>query len=311
MLSGKNILVTGGCGFIGSNLAERLSKEGNNVKIADNLVSGKMENIKDIKAQFFNIDVRDFSAINCALGDIDLVFHEASNVFVQKSLEAPAYDAENNIVGTINLLEACRKNDVKRVVYASSCAIYGDPEKIPVRENHPLAPKSPYGISKRTAEEYCNVYYNIYGIETVCLRYFNVYGPRQDPSSSYSGVISIFIKNIISNKPIIVYGDGNQTRDFINVADVVDANILSAVSKKSAGKAINIGTGKETSLNGLIATLKKITGKDVEAVYKDARQGDIRNSVSDISLAKKILGFSPKVSLEDGLKDLLKAGKVA
>jgi UDP-glucose 4-epimerase len=306
VLKNKDILITGGCGFIGSNLAENLS-ENNIIKIMDNLVSGKTANVSGLKnIKVVKADVRDFPAVQNALKGVDLVFHEASNVFVQKSLEEPQYDAENNIIGTINILEACRKNDVKRIVYASSCAVYGDPKELPINEKHPCGPKSPYGASKKAVENYCRLYNELYGIETVSLRYFNVYGPRQDPSSPYSGVISIFIKNILNNKQLFIYGDGNQTRDFVNIKDVVDANILSALSKNAVGKSINIGTGKQTSLNELVGVLKKITNKNVKAIYKSTRPGDIKHSAADISSAKKILEFSPKISLENGLRELLK-----
>ena len=305
-LKNKNIIITGGCGFIGSNLAEELSKN-NHIKIIDNLVSGKVANISGFKnTNFIRADIKNFSAIQAAFESADIVFHQAANIFVQTSIENPQYDAENNIIGTINVLEACRKHNVEKIVCASSCAVYGDPQKTPIPENHILNPKSPYGASKKALEIYCKLYNELYGIKTVCLRYFNVYGPKQNPSSPYSGVISIFTKNISQNKPVTIYGDGNQTRDFINVKDVVNANILSAISEKSAGNSINVGTGKQISLNNLVGILQKLTGKGVKSLYKPERSGDIKHSFADITKAKKILDFKPKISIEAGLKQLLK-----
>ena len=308
MITSKNILITGGCGFIGSSLVKKLStaETNNKVTVLDNLVSGKLENISDIKnVEFRKSDIRDFQTVKDAVKDIDFVFHEAANIFVQKSIVNPVYDAQNNILGTLNLLEACRLTNVTKVVIASSCAVYGMPIKSPIKENHVLLPTTPYGVSKKASEDYCRLYNELYGIKTVSLRYFNVYGLGQDPSNPYSGVISKFLKNVLNNKPVVIYGDGKQTRDFINVKDIVNANILSMLSKNAVGHSINLGTGNQTSINDLVSLLEKINGEKIETIYENAKIGDIKNSVSDTKLAKKILNFSPKIDLESGLKELL------
>ncbi len=299
-----NITVTGGAGFIGSWIAEALAKD-NTVKIIDNLHTGKSENIKEMDAKFVKADIRDSKAVFDALKDSDVVFHQGANVQIQASIDDPGMDADINIGGTLNVLEACRKHDIKRLVFASSSAIYGNPEKVPVSEGQRPDPLSPYALSKLAGETYVRLYNQLYGIETVSLRYFNVYGPRQNPDSPYSGVISIFTKNVKLGKRLVVFGDGEQTRDFVNVKDVVSANILAAQSKDAVGKAFNIGTGKSISLNEMISVLKKISGKKLNVVHEKPRKGEVKHSRADIGLAKKILGYEPTIEFEDGLKELL------
>jgi len=309
LLKDKNILITGGCGFIGSCIAKTLVSE-NDVKILDNLSSGRLENIAEIRGrvEMHSADIR--GDISSYFEGIDVVFHEAANVFIQKSIDDPHYDASVNISGTLNILEACRKHDVGRVVYASSSAVYGDPVGLPIREDHPLHPKVPYGVSKMLGEQYCRVYHELYGLETVSLRHFNVYGPNQRADSPYSGVIAIFINNALHEKPLTIYGDGSQIRDFVNVKDVVSTNIAAATSKKAVGKAINVGTGVQTSLHRLVDILSEIAGKKLDIVYAPARAGDIKNSVADITLAKDVLGFVPNVSLKEGLSELYHMGEL-
>lgn len=303
MIKNKNILITGGCGFIGSHIAEQLCAE-NSIRIIDNLSSGRRENIQGLNIEsFFEGDItkpsEEFYRI---FDDVDIVFHEAANVFVSKSIEDPTYDAETNIIGLINVLEACRKSRVQRIVFASSSAVYGNPISLPIEETLPLRPDSPYAASKIAGEYYCRLYYELYELEAVCLRYFNVYGERQDSTNPYSGVIAIFAENIINNLPSVIYGDGEQARDFINVRDVVKANIMAAESEEAIGKALNIGTGQSTSINEL-AQLMGMRKAAVE--YEPARLGDVRESVADTTLTEATLAFTARVDIETGLKDYI------
>ncbi len=301
----KNILVTGGCGFIGSHIAEYFC-ESNYVTIVDNLSAGSLENIKKFKDRivFFKSDLNDLPKLN--LEDIDIVFHTAASVSIEKSIEDPLFDAQTNILGILNTLEMCRKKNIERFVFSSSSSVYGDPTYLPVDEKHPLNPKSPYAISKKTGEDYCKIYNDLYGLKTVSLRYFNVFGPRQRASDPYSGVIPIFLNKIREQKTLPIYGDGNQTRDFIHVKDVVRANILASKSKEATGNKINIGTGKETSVNQLVKLLRDISGKELSVEFHPPREGDIRKSVADVSLAKKVLKFDVLTTLKEGLTDLWK-----
>ncbi|NOX71549.1 MAG: SDR family oxidoreductase [Candidatus Micrarchaeota archaeon] len=304
MLTGKNIAVTGGAGFIGSHIVEALYKQ-NNVVVIDNLFTGLEDNVKPFKndVKFENVSITDAKAIESALKGIDIIFHEGANVQIPRSIENPQFDAETNIIGTINVLEAARKNDISTVVFAASSSVYGNPVEIPIKETHRLMPLSPYAAGKRACEDYMRLYNEMYGIKTVCLRYFNVYGPRQRSDSPYSGVISIFSDKLKRGEKLVVYGDGEQSRDFVNVKDVAQANILAAESGKSG--IYNVGTGKEISLNDLIKTMEEIIGKKAEIEYTDERPGDIRRSVADITKIKEELGFEPKISLEEGLRELL------
>lgn len=306
MLEGKDILVTGGCGFIGSNLAIGLAGK-NRVSVIDNLSSGREGNIREIKDRisFMREDIRNFDALNEAAKGKGIIFHTAANIFIQKSLKDPRYDVENNVIGTVNVLEACRRNDVNKMIFSSSCAVYGETDDLPISEGHPVNPVSPYALSKHSAEEFCRLYSDLYGIDVVILRYFNVYGRNQDPSSPYSGVISIFLKNLAEKRPFTIYGDGNQTRDFVNVKDVVRANVLASVKKEAGGKTFNIGTGRETSVNSLVRILNDISGEKMKVLNAERRKGDIRKSCADITYAEKILGYKPAVNLENGLKGML------
>ncbi|MFQ6052444.1 MAG: NAD-dependent epimerase/dehydratase family protein [Candidatus Hydrothermarchaeota archaeon] len=299
----KNILVTGGCGFIGSHIAEHLC-ESNHVIVVDNLSAGSLENINGFrdKIAFLKSDLNDLPKLN--LKDIEIVFHTAASVSTEKSIKDPLSDAQTNILGILSVLEICRKKDIERFVFSSSCAVYGDPKYLPVDEKHPLNPKSPYAISKKTGEEYCKIYNDLYGLKTVSLRYFNVFGPRQKASDPYSGVIPIFLNKIKNQERLPVYGDGNQTRDFIHVQDVVRANILASESKEAIGNAINIGTGRETSINQLLKIFRDVSEKELSVEYKPPRKGDIRKSVADISLARKTLKFEPLITLKEGLMGL-------
>jgi len=303
-LESQNILITGGCGFIGSNIARELSKD-NDVKIIDDLSSGRLENIEIFKEKvnFVKLDQRDDDLIKEFEG-VDIVFHLGANVFINRSVTDPIFDANINIIGTLNVLEACRKRDVKRLVFSSSSSVYGDPVSIPITEEHVKNPKSPYAVGKRAGEYYCKLYHELYGLETVSLRYFNVFGPNQRADDPYSGVIAIFTTNALEGRPLTIYGDGEQTRDFVNVKDVVKANIAAAISSRAVGEKINIGTGKTLTINHLVNTVKELVG-EVEIGYEEPRVGDILDSIADISKAREMLGFDPGVSFEEGMGEII------
>lgn len=306
-VEGLKVLVTGGAGFIGSHIVDRLLTLGCEVFTIDNLLTGKRENInRHAHKQSFHFleeDIRDKEAVKTAIKDIDIIFHEAALVSVSRSVKNPQLTNEINVRGTLNLLLACLDSNVQSFVYASSSSVYGESEKLPKQEQHIPNPISPYGVSKLAAENYVRVFHEVYGLKTICLRYFNVYGPRQS-SGPYSGVISIFTNRLLMNKPPVIYGDGKQMRDFTNVKDVVRANLLALDSKKAVGEVFNIATGKPTTINELAAMLIKTTDKHgVRPVYDSPRAGDIMRSYADISKAKEILDYSPETSLEKGLAE--------
>ena len=300
-------LITGGCGFIGSHIAEALVKEDHDVVVFDNLSSGYEKNISSIRSrvEFVKGDIRDPEALSCAMKGADFVFHEAALVSVFDSVERPADNNAINITGTLNVLSAARANKVKRVVMASSAAVYGNEPSLPKKEEMRPEPESPYALAKITDEYYMHVFHALYGLETVALRYFNVYGPRQDPTSMYSGVISKFSDVLKKGAVPVIFGDGKQSRDFVFVKDVVRANLL-AMTSPEAGKSgvFNVATGRAVSLLELLQVMCGLLGKKVEPLFKDARAGDIRHSLADISRARAGLGYSPQYSMEEGLKEL-------
>ncbi len=297
-------LVTGGAGFIGSHIVERLVKEGGKVIVLDNLSTGKEENLSLIRDKFTFIkgDIRDLDLLLSITKKIDYIFHEAAMTSVVESIENPEKCNGINITGTLNLFIAGLKNQVKRIIYASSSAIYGDNPIIPKREDMEVNPISPYAISKYVGELYMKFFYKIYNLEIISLRYFNVYGPRQDPNSPYSAVIPKFISSLLKKEAPIIYGDGEQTRDFIYVEDVVSANIQAMKIKGIAGKVFNIASGERISINKLFDKIKKITEVDIKPIYAPERKGEVRDSVGDITTAIKYLLWTPKFSLEEGLK---------
>lgn len=296
MLEGKRIVVTGGCGFIGSHLVEVLWKE-NGVIVIDDLSSGDLKNIEGFAVEFHHRSITE--PLDDLFSDVDIVFHTAASVSVVTSVDDPRHDARVNIGGLLNVLETARRSGVGRSIFSSSTAVYGRARFTPITEEHPTEPLSPYGLSKLTGEGYFRLYHSLYGLETVCLRYFNVYGPRQQAHSPYSGVISIFSRNFLEGKPSTIYGNGLQTRDFVYVKDVVRANLLAATGgKEIVGRVFNIGTGLAISIKDLASLL----GVPAEAtVYGPPRPGDIRESVSDPGLSKNVLGFQATVTLEEGL----------
>lgn len=303
-----NILVTGGAGFIGSHLVEALAHQGHAVRVLDNLSTGRLENLAGLPVQFIPGDLADYETLLQAVAGCELVFHQAAMVSVPRSITDPMLNHKNNVTGAFHVFEASRQAGVKRVVYASSAAVYGDEPSLPKQEDSKAAPLSPYGAAKLIAEVYATAYAAAYGdrMAFVGLRYMNVFGPRQDPSSPYSGVLSIFCQAALQEKTCRIFGDGEQTRDFVYVSDVVQANLLAgAVPLQQASPVFNIGRGEPTSLNQILGILSDLMNRPVKAVYDTARHGDIRHSVADISLAKARLGYSPRVNIRDGLRSTL------
>lgn len=293
------VIVTGGAGFIGSHLVNKLIERGDEVLVIDNLSTGKKQNLSE-KARFFELDIRDFAKIKPVFEQVEIVFHLAALPRVTTSIAKPQESNEINITGTLNVLEAARQAGVGRFVYSSSTSVYGNQETLPIREDIMAQPMSPYGVQKLVGELYCQVYSRLYGLPTVCLRYFNVFGPRQDAESEYSGVIAKFLKLKQEGKPLTVVGDGEQRRDFTSVFDVVRATILASQSAKvGRGESINIASGKNYSIN----QLADIIGG--EKKYIPERPGEIRNSLADISKAKKLLAWQPEYDLAKGLQEML------
>jgi len=299
----QHALVTGGAGFIGSHLVDALIGQGAQVTVIDNLTTGKKDNLKDAGADvdFHEGDIRDRDLLQKLLAGVDVVFHQAAVVSVPLSVAQPLSSAAVNETGTLEVLEAARQAGCRRVVLASSSAVYGDDPELPKHENMPFCPLSPYAVQKMTGEYYAGLYDKLYGMETACLRYFNVFGPRQDPSSPYSGVISIFLERATAGRAPVVYGDGEQTRDFVYVQDVVSANLRAATEDGAAGKAFNIGTGKTITINRLWQQVADMAGIALAPDYQDARQGDILHSVAAIDAARRDLGFAPEIPFEYGL----------
>jgi len=308
-MRGKNIVITGGAGFIGSHLGEELAKE-NKVLIIDNFSTGKRENIMDLlkkdNVQLIEGDITDLELLIKAFKGIDYVFHLAANPNVQEGIENPIQMNEVNILGTLNVLIAARDNNVNKIVYASSSAVYGDTDSLPQVETMSPMPTSPYAVTKLTGEYYCKIFYELYGLRTTSLRYFNVYGPRQDPNSQYAAVIPKFIRFVMQNQSPTIYGDGKQTRDFIFVKDVVKASILAAECEKADNAIINIGCGKSISINQLAEKIIKLSGKKLKPVYYPPLAGDIRHSLANVSRTKELLDFEAKTPLEDGLLEIIK-----
>ena len=300
-LKGKNILVTGGAGFIGSHLVDRLSL-GNKVIVLDNLFSGSLSNLEKSKDRitFIKGDVLDKALLKDIVAEVEFVFHLAANVGNIRSIKDPYFDMDVNIKGMLNLLEACRNSNIKRLVYSSSGAIFGEARYLPIDEEHPLNPESPYAVSKLAAEKYCFAFHKVHGVPTAALRYFNVYGPRQD-TSEYANAISIFLNRIKDGKSLTIFGDGKQTRDFVFIEDVVTANILAATQSAAVGEIFNIATGQATSINQITDIIKQISGRESPIIYADPRAGEVRDSRANIDKARKLLGYSPKTNLKDGL----------
>jgi UDP-glucose 4-epimerase len=307
------VLVTGGAGFVGSHTVDRFLAEGFEIVVLDDLRSGRLENISrhfgEKSFRFVRGDVRDSGLVKDLVSDVDAVVHLAALISVPESIKDPVLTNDVNVNGTLNLLKASVDSDIRRFIYASSCAVYGNVESLPIKEDCPARPESPYGVSKLVAENYVRTYHEDFGIETVCLRYFNVYGPRQ-VYSDYSGVITQFLSRLARNLPLVIFGDGEQTRDFVYVQDIVEANVLALKCERAgaAGEIFNIGTGVATSVNQLANALLEVTNKTrLKIMHSEAREGDIRHSVADISKAREKLDYNPRVSLQDGLKELTRS----
>jgi nucleoside-diphosphate-sugar epimerase len=298
-----NYLVTGGAGFIGSHLAEELLRRGHRVRVADSLITGKRANLDVIKAaEFLEGDLSDLPFASQAVAGMEYVLHQAAIPSVPRSVDDPVTSNRANITATINTLWAAKDAGVKRLVYAASSSAYGNTPTLPKREDMPTHPLSPYALQKFVGEQYCQLFTNLYGFETVSIRYFNVFGPRQDPGSPYSGVISQFALALLAGRQPMIYGDGGQTRDFTYVANVVDGVLRACEAPKASGEVINVATAGRISLNDLVRVMNSIIGSNVTPVYKEPRAGDVRDSQADISKADRLLGYRPTVSLDEGLK---------
>jgi UDP-glucose 4-epimerase len=302
-------LVTGGAGFIGSHICEELLRRGEPVVVLDNFATGKRENLRHVARDLRIIkgDLRDLVVVREAVRGADYVLHQGALPSVPRSVADPVTSHQVNTEGTLNVLVAARDAGVKRVVFASSSSVYGDTPVLPKREDMPSNPKSPYAVSKLTGEHYCRVFYEIYGLETVALRYFNVFGPRQDPDSQYAAVIAKFTRALLDGGEITVYGDGEQTRDFTYVANVVEANLLATGAPGAAGKVFNIACGDQVSLNQVIRHLAELVHRESEVVYQPPRAGDVKHSRADIASASSILGYRVKVAFDEGLARTLRA----
>jgi nucleoside-diphosphate-sugar epimerase len=295
-------LVTGGAGFIGSHLCEELARRGETVRVVDSLITGKRANLAHVQnVEFIEGDLADFSVATRAVHGVDYVLHQAAIPSVPRSVEDPITSNRANIDASLNLLVAARDAKVKRVVYAGSSSAYGNSPTMPKVETMPTAPLSPYALQKLVAEQYCQMFTTLYGLETVTIRYFNVFGPRQDPSSPYSGVISLFIKALFEGQRPKIFGDGEQTRDFTYVANVVDGVLRACQAKNAAGEVINVATNGRVSLNQLFTTLQRLVGANVQPIYEQPRAGDVRDSQADITKAARLLGYTPLVTFDDGL----------
>lgn len=296
----RRALVTGGCGFIGSHIVEKLLENGKEVIVYDNLSVGKKENISE-SVRLVEGDIRDLDSLKRVMKGIDIVFHNAAFVSIRNSFDKIREDLENNSIGTLNVLEAASDAGVKKFIFGSSMAVYGEPEFLPVNENHNLMPVSPYGHSKMMGELYCKIFEERCGLKTICLRYFNTYGVRQT-LSDYVGVVTIFVNNVFMNKPMKIFGGGNQTRDFVSVEDIANANILAA-NLDVSNECINIGSGKEISINEIADMVKSNIKGDVE--YVEEVPGDVKRIVADISKAKKLLGYSPRGNFKEQLPKII------
>lgn len=297
------ILITGGLGQVGSYLTERLVSN-YDVVILDNF-SSNVKNMEELAGvEVMRGDIRDQEVVNKLVSKTDVIIHTAAQISVEQSINEPLFDAENNIVGTLNLLDAAKRYEISRFIYFSSAAVYGNPQHLPIDEKHPRNPLSPYGLSKLTGEKYCMMFNELYDLPTVCVRPFNIYSSRQEPNNPYSGVISKFIERLRNNESPIIFGDGSQTRDFVSIHDVVGFVILVLENDDAIGKVFNVGTGVATSVKELAEMIISIFNKDLCVVLASATKGDIKDSYADVSKARKI-GYEPTVALEEGLKEMV------
>ncbi len=305
-MTARKYLVTGGAGFIGSHIAEALLKRNEAVRVFDNLATGNQSTMQALQGlpgtvEFVQGDLRDMDAVKEAVKGVKIVFHQAALASVPRSIAQPVASLETNINGTQNVLLAARDAGVRRVVYASSSAVYGNTPILPKHEEMPTQPMSPYAVQKLAGELLCRVFTHVYGVETVALRYFNVFGPRQDPASEYAAVIPRFLTALLEKRRPIIFGDGEQTRDFTYIENVVEANLLASISPDAVGEAINIGCGEQISLNSILHIASELLGIQVDAEYQERRPGDVRDSLADITKARRLLGYTPAINFREGL----------
>ncbi len=303
----EKYLVTGGAGFIGSHIVEELVKKGHPVRVVDNFITGKKENISSFlsEIEFIEGDIRDLEICRQVAEGVDFVLHQAALPSVPRSIEDPLLTNEINITGTLNLLLASRDVKVQKFVFASSSSVYGDNPQLPKKEGIEGIPLSPYAISKRVGEMYCRVFSQVFNLPTVCLRYFNIFGPRQDPFSQYAAAIPNFITRMVKEETPVIFGDGEQSRDFTYVENVVEANILASKAAGVSGEFFNIACGERTTVNSLVENINKVLDKEIKPSYVDMRPGDIKHSFADISKAKKILKYEPSVPFSEGLRNTI------
>jgi nucleoside-diphosphate-sugar epimerase len=304
MRRGTVALVTGGGGFIGSHLVRRLLREGHSVRVLDNFATGRRENLEQVlgDVELIEGDLQSYERVHNAVRGCELAFHLGALPSVPRSIQDPLTSNATNVVGTLNVLLAARDEGVRRVVYASSSSTYGASTELPKREEMPALPIAPYAVSKLAAEGYCRAFHHVYGLETVALRYFNVFGPGQDPQSQYAAVIPNFITAALEDRGPTVHGDGEQSRDFTYVDNAVDANLLAADAPDAAGEAFNVACGERISLNEIVKRIGALSGKELEAIHTDPRPGDVRHSLADISKAREVLGYDPAIDFDEGLR---------
>lgn len=295
-------LVTGGAGFIGSNLAHTLLARGHDVRLLDNFSTGHRANIELLDAEVVEGDLRSYERVAAAVGGVEVVFHQGALPSVPRSIQDPLTSTAVNVEGTLNVILAARDAGVRRIVFASSSSVYGDAPGMPRRESQPLSPLAPYAVSKLAAEQYCMVANRVYGVETVALRYFNVFGERQDPLSGYAAVIPKFIRMMLDGQRPTIFGDGETSRDFTHVENVVEANLAAAVEPAAAGRVMNIAVGSSHTLNELISELQGLVDSELEPEYGPQRPGDVSESLADVSLARELLGYEPRIEFEEGLQ---------
>ena len=300
----SRVLVSGGGGFIGSNLVERLVRDGRRVRVLDNFATGHRDNLADVldEIELLEGDIQSYERVHNAVRGCEVVFHQAALPSVPRSIQDPLTSNASNVIGTLNVLLAARDEGVRRVVFASSSSVYGANPELPKREEMATIPIAPYAVSKLAAEGYCRAFFNVYGLETVALRYFNVFGARQDPLSQYAAVIPRFVVSILNGARPVIYGDGEQSRDFTYIDNAVDANLLAARAEDVGGETFNIACGERITLNRLVTELRAVSSAEFDPVYAEARPGDVRHSLADISHADEKLGYEPNIDFHEGLR---------
>ncbi len=297
-------LVTGGAGFIGGHIVRKLLEKGHGVRVLDNLSSGKLANLEEVAGQidFVEGDICDVAAVERSMKAVDVVFHLAARASVPRSVAEPGPSNEINVTGTVNLLIGARDAGARRFVYSASSSAYGDTPTLPKVESMPSRPQSPYAVAKLAAENYCTCWAHVYGLQTISLRYFNVFGARQDPAGAYAAVIPAFVTRVLRGERPVVFGDGEQSRDFCYIENVVNANMLAAEAEEVHGEVVNIACGERVTLNAILGDINKLLGTNIKPEYQDERAGDVKHSLADVSLAKEVIGYEPQVFFPEGLR---------